>query len=187
MLLKMDGESCSIYRDYVHARSLDSRHHESRSWVKNLQARIGHEIPEGYRICGENLYAKHTIHYHNLPSYFLGFSVWNDKNVCLGWDETLEWFELLGLSHVPVLYEGAWNEQAIRDVFPETYNGDPCEGFVVRLREPFHYVHFQSSVAKYVEARFREELEQTDDSFKPWYLREVVRNHLREVVRNQSK
>jgi len=55
---KLDGENTTLYRDYIHARSLDSRHHPSRAWVKALQASIGHEIPEGWRICGENLYAR---------------------------------------------------------------------------------------------------------------------------------
>ena len=48
---KMDGENCSMYRDHTHARSLDSRHHPSRNWVKRLHASIAHEIPVGLRIC----------------------------------------------------------------------------------------------------------------------------------------
>lgn len=31
---KMDGENTTLYRDGLHARSLDSRHHPSRNWVK---------------------------------------------------------------------------------------------------------------------------------------------------------
>ena len=31
---KMDGENTTLYSDYLHARSLDSRHHPSRDWVK---------------------------------------------------------------------------------------------------------------------------------------------------------
>lgn len=33
---KMDGENCTIGSDYTHARSIDSQHHSSRSWVKGL-------------------------------------------------------------------------------------------------------------------------------------------------------
>lgn len=35
---KMDGENTTLYRDFVHARSIDSRFHPSRTWVKALQA-----------------------------------------------------------------------------------------------------------------------------------------------------
>ena len=111
---KMDGENTTMYRDGVHARSLDSDSHPSRSWVRSLQGRIGQDIPRGWRICGENLYARHSIEYKNLADYFQVFSVWNERNVCLPWAETLEWVAILGLTPVPVLYEGAWNESKIR-------------------------------------------------------------------------
>lgn len=80
---KLDGENTTLYRDYLHARSLDSRHHPSRAWVKALQARIGHDIPKGWRICGENLYAQHAIAYQDLSSYFYLFAIWNQDNFCL--------------------------------------------------------------------------------------------------------
>lgn len=178
MTLKMDGENTSIYRDRIHARSLDSKQHPSRWWVRRLQSQIGQEIPEGWRICGENLHAKHTIHYQRLLSYFLGFSVWDDNNMCLGWDETLEWFSLLGITPVPVLYEGPWNEEIIRHAFSEEHDGNLCEGFVVRLRESFYYAQFRASVAKYVDAKFRKNMGKGDENFRPWYLREMVPNTL---------
>jgi RNA ligase len=59
---KMDGENTSLYRDHLHARSLDGRHHPSRNWVKQFWSRLRADIPEGWRICGENLYARHSIH-----------------------------------------------------------------------------------------------------------------------------
>jgi RNA ligase len=67
---KLDGENTTFYPDYLHARSLDSRHHPSRTWVKALHASIAHNIPLGWPICGENLYARHSIAYKNLKSYF---------------------------------------------------------------------------------------------------------------------
>lgn len=57
---KMDGENTTLGRDYTHARSLDSRHHPSRDWVKRFHSDISHNIPEDWRICGENLFAKHN-------------------------------------------------------------------------------------------------------------------------------
>jgi len=43
---KRDGENATLYDDYYHARSLDGRHHPSRSWIKNFHAKIAHYIPE---------------------------------------------------------------------------------------------------------------------------------------------
>src|ERR1035438_10502280 len=66
---KLDGECTGMTSDLCHARSLDSKDHSSRHWVKQLHASIKLEIPDGWKIFGENLYAKHSIHYSNLPSY----------------------------------------------------------------------------------------------------------------------
>jgi hypothetical protein len=56
---KLDGENTTLYRDYLHARSLDSRTHPSRDWVKGFWAQLAGDIPDGWRICGENLWATH--------------------------------------------------------------------------------------------------------------------------------
>ena len=74
--LKMDGENTSIYNDYIHARSLYSPTHPSQSWVKKLAGEVGYKLLDSERICGENLYARHTIPYNDLESYFMVFSIW---------------------------------------------------------------------------------------------------------------
>lgn len=146
---KMDGENTTLYNDYIHARSLTYSSHPSRTAVKRLHASIAHEIPEGWRICGENLTAKHSIHYKNLSDFFLVFSVWDENNLCLSWPETEVWASLLGLKTVPVLYSGKWSE-TIKDLYKNTVDGDDCEGYVVRRKEAFHYSQFKYLVAKYV-------------------------------------
>lgn len=146
---KMDGENTSLYQDGFHARSLDGRHHPSRDWVKGMWSRIAYDIPAGWRICGENLYAQHSVSYADLPSYFLGFSVWNDLNICLSWDETLEWFELLGIAPVKVLWRGRFSEEVVRQQC-EALDQSRVEGAVLRTTEAFHYSDFRSRVAKYV-------------------------------------
>ena len=170
MTEKLDGENTTLYRDYIHARSLDSRHHPSRAWVKALQASIGHDIPPGWRICGENLYARHSIAYENSSSYFYLFSIWDRDNYCLSWAQTQEWAQMLGLELPQVIYRGLWDEGKIRAI---ANNIDPniCEGFVVRKVEQFHYNDFTQNIAKWV----RPHHVQTDEH---WMYREVVPNQL---------
>ena len=146
---KMDGENTTFYDDHIHARSIDSRGGEDRAWVKQFWATIAYEIPELWRICGENLWAEHSIHYDNLKSYFYGFSIWNEKNECLSWDETLEWFELFNTTPVPVLYDGIWDEKKIRAI-EKDLKWESNEGYVVRLAESFTYGQFKNSIAKFV-------------------------------------
>jgi hypothetical protein len=149
---KLDGENCTIGRTYTHARSLDSLHHPSRAWVKGLQAQIGPDIPEGWRLCGENLFAKHSIGYEDLPSYFMLFSIWNGNNVCLSWDETEDWATLLGVKTVPVLYKGPWDPDKIADIFEKYSKGKTVEGYVVRMAGSFPFGSFDQNIAKFVRA-----------------------------------
>jgi RNA ligase len=142
---KMDGENTTIYSDYLHARSVDAQSHWTQSFVRQLQNKIGYNIPKGWRICGENLYARHSISYDSLDSFFLMFSIWNDRNECLSWQDTIEWANLLGLDLVPVIYKGIYNENIIRNCYK---NGS--EGYVIRLADKFNYSQFKYSVAKFV-------------------------------------
>lgn len=146
---KMDGENTTLYCDNLHARSVDGRSHPSRNWVKQLWSRISADIPEGWRVCGENLYAKHSISYTELPTYFMGFSVWNERNICLGWDETQEWFSLLGITSVPVLYDGVFDEKIIRALWDDSAK-ERSEGYVLRLAAPIAYGDFRRKFAKFV-------------------------------------
>lgn len=169
---KMDGENTTLYTDHIHARSLDSQHHPSRDWVKRWHHTIAHEIPQGWRICGENMYAQHSIEYFELESYFYGFSLWNERNECLSWVETKEWFALLGISSPPILYQGIWDESYLRSLVLDTQK---VEGYVVRLAASFHYEQFAQAVAKWVRPRHV----QTDQH---WMFAAVQPNHLRGEV-----
>jgi len=170
--IKMDGENTTLYSDKNHARSLDSKNHPSRNWVKGLWASIAHEIPKGWRICGENLYAEHTIPYNNLASYFQVISIW-DREWCMSWDETVEWCKLFDLETVPVFYRGIFDPYAIKKAFPEEYNGDPTEGYVIRKADGFEYDRFDLSVAKFVSNKF------VISSNEHWMQKKVVPNKLK--------
>lgn len=166
---KMDGENTSMYADGFHARSLDSRHHLSRDWLAKFHAGICYDIPKGIRICGENVYARHSVVYKTLPSYFLGFSVW-EQNRALSWDDTIEYFTLLGISPVRELYRGLFNAPRL-GALAKSLNTETTEGFVVRLADSFEYIDFSSSVAKWV----REKHVQTD---RHWMKAAIVPNEL---------
>lgn len=150
---KMDGENTSLYSDgYLHARSVDGRSHPSRDWAKAWWAHRAYDLPDGWRIVAENLYARHAITYEDLPSYVMGFAIYDEHNRCLGWDATLEWFALLDIEPVPVLWRGIWDADAIQTLYDEARDYDIHEGYVVRLVSDFAYGDFARAVAKFVRA-----------------------------------
>lgn len=144
---KMDGENTTMYRDYIHARSIDGRHHTSRDWVKQLHARVSYDIPEGWRFCGENLYAQHSLVYENLKSYFYLFSIWDECNQCLSWDDTLEWAESLDLVTPKEFYRGTWDSEIIKKILIDE---NTVEGYVVRTAASFSFDSFKENIAKWV-------------------------------------
>ncbi|MFE9927972.1 RNA ligase family protein [Streptomyces sp. NPDC005533] len=143
---KLDGENTTLYADGLHARSLDSAHHPSRAWVKGLQGRIGAGIPAGWRVCGENLYARHSIPYEDLDSWFYGFSVW-DGDHCLDWDRTVRFLRGLGVPTPRVLWRGAFDARTLRKLKLDTARE---EGYVVRTAAGFAREDFGRCVAKWV-------------------------------------
>ncbi|WP_406496615.1 AAA family ATPase [Streptomyces sp. NBC_00846] len=146
---KLDGENTTLYADGLHARSLDSAHHPSRGWVKALQGRIATRIPAGRRVCGENMFARHSIPYDRLEGYFYGFSVWDGER-CLDWDRTVVFLRGLGIPAAPVLWRGVFDaraEKALRALKPDTGRQ---EGYVVRPVDGFGAPEFGRVVAKWV-------------------------------------
>jgi len=172
--VKLDGENSSLYQDGLHARSLSPLEgHASRNRLKALHSQICGDIPRGWRVCLENCYAKHSIHYQNLRSWFFAISVWDRENHCLSWDDTVEWAALLDLETVPVLWRGVWDEGAVRGVYSPTFEGDECEGYVVRVVRSFAYGEFSQVLGKYVRAGH------VDEACHHWMYQPVVVNELR--------
>lgn len=154
---KMDGECTSLYRDYFHARSIDSPTNFTRSWVQNFHQSIAHNIPEGWRIVGENVWAEHSIRYENLESYFYPFAVYDESNCCLSMSamevflRTVAFRDLPNRHELPVmprvLYRGVFDEEKIKEI---EIDSEKQEGYVVRTARGFHYDQFDRHVAKYV-------------------------------------
>ncbi len=167
---KLDGENTTLYCDYMHARSLEPCIHTSQNWIKGFHSGVRHFIPSGWRVCGENLYAQHSIVYHNLDSYFYIFSVWDDTNKCLGWDETCKWAQKLNAATPRVFYRGIWDEHIVRTI---AVDAEVCEGYVVRPLEGFSFDQFNQFVAKFV----RKEHVAQDE--KHWMYKKVISNQLK--------
>lgn len=168
---KMDGENTNMYPDRYHARSIDSKDHPSRSYVKGVWGRIKHEIPAGWRICGENIYAKHSIYYEELESYFMVFSIWDENNVCLSWNDTVEICDSLNLITVPVIDICVYDEDHLKKL-SDSFDISTKEGYVIRNMKPFSFDDFNKNVGKWVRPKHI----QTDEH---WMFQEIIPNKLK--------
>lgn len=167
---KMDGENTTIYNDMCHARSINSAHREYHSWLLNYVRSFQYMLNDGERVCGEYLFAKHSIYYENLPSYFMVFSIWNGEQ-CLSWEDTVKRCEELNLITVPVLYKGIYDKNKIDEAIKEVVNRNG-EGIVMRLTSGYSYDNFNNSIIKYVRANHV----QTDEH---WSNQQIIKNELK--------
>lgn len=149
ILEKMDGENTSMYSDFMHARSIDSKHNYTRDWAKKMHSILKNEIPKDWVFCFENVAYYHSIFYDNLKSYCYLLSIWKDDGFCLSYDEQKEWAELLDLAQPTEFYRGKYDEEKIIEI---TKNLDlkKVEGYVLRNTQSFHRDEYRKNTAKYV-------------------------------------
>ena len=172
---KMDGEGTTMYQDNYHARSCTYKPHTSRSRARAVWGRIRYDIPFGWRICGENVAAEHSIPYIDLPGYFLVFSIWQESDVCLSWDQTELWCGLLELPTVPVLWRGTWDEAKCRDII-DHLDLKKQEGIVIRPAAEFRLDQIADPVSGVMGKWVRRGHVTTDEH---WMDKPVVWNKLK--------
>ncbi len=149
--VKMDGENTSLYTNYTHARSIDSRHNFTRDWVKKMHSVIRHDIPENIALIGENLWAEHSIRYPDgyLKSYFYLFAVLEDGERYLSFDDVIAYAEMLDLPVPDVLYDDIFDLDKLKNI-ANNLDTSLVEGFVVRVADSFTFDEYSSCVAKFV-------------------------------------
>jgi hypothetical protein len=156
---KRDGECTTLYPDnYVHARSIDGSGHPWQDWVKGMWSERSYNLPEGWRVCGENTYAKHSIAYDSLPSFFEVFRIYDQQDSALSWDDTVLWCQLLDLHTVPVIWRGMWEDFEKEKLWPRLQRDvelglrPSLEGYVASVAHAFPRAAFGRCVGKFVRA-----------------------------------
>ena len=127
---KLDGGELTFTRDDVHGPGGVPTSPWDRP-ATALWTMIAHHIPDGWRVCGESMWARRAIAYADLPGVFIVHGIWDETNTLLGWDDTVDWAERLELPVVPVLYRGV-GLSAARAAWSRLREPAGSEGFVVR-------------------------------------------------------
>ena len=166
----------TIYNNgYYHPRSVIDDGHKSRDWLKGFKAKLSYLIGENQRVCGENMYAEHSIKYDNLKSYFYIFNIWwktESYDLCYNWDTVValckDWSTYLNepVLHVPVLYDGKFDYDKIKEIY-ENLDYDKQEGIVCRTAHGFYYEQFQTHIAKAIRPKHITTDEHWSKTWKP--------------------
>jgi hypothetical protein len=154
--------------------------HPSFDALKALHARVRGLIDPGVQVFGEWVYARHSIAYSALPSYFLVIRVRDTGAGCWrSWEDAERWAGILGLPTVPVLgmlarTDGAGVEHFVRDLATPAASllGGEREGFVLSWADEFADADFDRAFGKWVRA----EHVKTDEH---WRSQPLARNALK--------
>ena len=154
-LLKMDGyfnkkiiitklnnrPPISIYSDgYVHGVSTITTPIYKEQY-NDLLKEVYSELEEGWRVCGYLTKQK--------KAFITIDSIWNNKNECLSWEDTVEWCEILGLELPEILYKGIYNKEELLYVQLFKIIEGLDYGYLIRSSEKIHYAEFAYKVAKF--------------------------------------
>ena len=183
---KLDGSNTSIEADGCFARThAGAPTHKSFDMLKVLHASVKYIIEPGTQIFGEWCYARHSIEYTELPSYFLPFGVRylntdGSTHRWGSWTDVEMWAGDIGVSTVPVLYTGVVNDEYQLKELVESFMNQPSacggirEGVVARVAVGFNDDEFSSCVLKCVRANH------VSPDNDHWKHQKIIKNKLKE-------
>lgn len=175
--IKKDGESTSMYTDYMHARSLDSKHNFTRDWAKKMHSVLKFDIPPNWIFSFENLAYFHSIYYDDLESFCYLLNIWKDDGYCLSQKDLDEYATILDLAQPEVIYKGIYDEDIISKLHLDSNIIDlnKEEGYVMRVTDSFHRDDFSQNVAKFVR---KNHVQPTEDGEDEHWLKKTYPNKL---------
>lgn len=176
---KMDGSNVCMEHDACFARTHSGPpNHPSFDAFKQLHAQVKFFIPKSVQVCGEWLYALHSIKYESLPSYFMTFGIRNVKDMYWeGWDMVEMWADELHVDTVPVLDKTKiTSAKALLDLCDKHMKepsrcGGEREGLVIRTAKGYSTDDFSKNILKIVRA---DHVQTTEH----WKNQEITRNGL---------
>ncbi len=156
---KMDGGNLTMTRDHMFARSLDSGTHPWDTFAKGIWAQNRFNIPVGWRVSGESLYARRSVPYDSLEAYYLVFGMWDENDMFIDWDRVQSYAQAWGFKTVPELYRGPSFKDATK-AWDEQRDARTSEGYVIRDAGDFHISTCNHHMGKWVR---RNHVQTSDD------------------------
>jgi hypothetical protein len=156
---KMDGSNVTLCGGEVYARSVAGPSRNAwHGMVRKHHAWKTASISTDYKVCGEDMYGVHSIHYDGFPEDQT-FQVFNIlyKDEWLSFDDRMQFCYQHGFSTTPVWRDNiTFNSETELSIWLAdnikrgSHHGPEAEGFVVQLMDSFKDWQFDTSLAKYV-------------------------------------
>lgn len=193
---KVDGTNVGIHFTSSGRMVLQCRGHEIgegmhpqydlfKQWVAVKRPVLETMLERRYILFGEWLYARHTIHYRNLPHYFFEFDIYDkEEEAFLDWETRMILLNDTGIETVPIVHRGAsTQEKLLKLIGPSAFDAafeNPLTGKVDHRMEGL-YLRIEKEGraigrAKIVRPEFVEKIKQSEH----WQHQKMIPNELAE-------
>lgn len=191
---KVDGTNVGIHftsagqlvlqcRGHLITEGMHPQYDLFKQWAAVQQAKLETGLSDQFILFGEWLYAKHSVHYRNLPHYFFEFDIYDKRaGDFLSLERRLKIIETCGVQTVPVVHSGAIRRtELLRLIGPSAFSSsfeNPLTGKIDHLMEGVYLRTEANGVvtgrAKCVRPEFVEKLKQSTH----WQQQTLVPNLL---------
>lgn len=178
-----EGELVLQCRGHLITEGMHPQYDLFKQWATVKRPMLRELLQDRYLLFGEWLYARHTIHYRQLPHYFFEFDIYDkEQSQFLTLPKRLNMLDGTGLQTVPVLHTGAiarsdLTKLIVASQFDSRFE-HPDSGRWDNLMEGLYLRIEQSEVvvgrSKFVRIEFTEKIKQSEH----WQSRKMEKNLL---------
>lgn len=191
---KMDGTNVGIHfstcgqlvlqcRGHLITEGMHPQYDLFKQWTTTKKRTFEDMLGDTYILFGEWVFAKHSIHYTELPHYFFEFDIYDKvKKIFLTLEQRLEILQDTGIQTVPVLHRGSVSRKRLEKLVGQSQFGslfeNPLTHQIDHLMEGLYLRTEEdgavSGRAKFVRPEFVEKVKQSTH----WQQQRMVENIL---------
>jgi RNA ligase len=193
---KIDGTNVGIHftpagllvlqcRGHLITQGMHPQYDLFKQWTAVKRGIIEERLEDRYILFGEWAYARHSVHYRQLPHYFFEFDIYDKaKGAFLDLEQRMTLLDETGIETVPVLHQGALERKELEKLIgPSLFDSqfdNPATGRTDNLMEGLYLRTESAGVvrgrAKIVRPEFVEKIKQSTH----WQHQAMVPNLLKE-------
>ena len=112
-----DGKMVLQCRGHLITQGMHPQYDLFKQWTAVKRSVIEERLEDRYILFGEWLYARHSVHYRQLPHYFFEFDIFDkDEKAFLGLEQRMALLNGSGIETVPVLHQGAIGKEELEEL-----------------------------------------------------------------------
>lgn len=179
------GEMVLQCRGHLITEGMHPQYDLFKQWAAVKRFVLEERLEDRFILFGEWVYARHSVHYRQLPHYFFEFDIYDkDKEAFLSLELRVGLIEQLGIETVPVLHTGPLDRDELQQLIGASLFDSQFENPVTRRADNFMeglYLRTEaddkvSGRAKFVRPEFVEKVKQSTH----WQQQALVPNLLKE-------